>query len=197
MSDAIRLITAVAMLGIIVAASAGLVVVVAPFVRMPHFGRRPASASKHDGTCERCGHGVAAGLPRCARCGRITAVGRRERLRALWDRWPTAIRVRLPLADESLTEVFVTDDDAIAALLAEQLRAHGVAAQVVAPPPHNRYRASGSHRVVVWSGDVDRARGLVSHLWPDDDGQPVPPDDGVPVPVVSLTYAGPRAGREV
>ena len=121
--------------------------------------------------CAKCQYDVR-GLLRCPECGVETLAGKRERFANLREHWPTEhITLRVPAADERAEIILTTDDRWAVRLLCQHLEARGIPAQAV--KSKNQLgtvyaRGTSSYRLTVWAEDVERAKAIVEHLWPEE-----------------------------
>lgn len=118
------------------------------------------------GHCPTCGYDLRASKRRCPECG-TPIENSRPRHVPLRDDWPaTAINPRSPAAGETPVVAYESKNSLEADLLQEQFQARGIECRL------EREELPGvvyggvyqTSKLVVWSGDADRARTIAAKL---------------------------------
>jgi hypothetical protein len=127
---------------------------------------RRVSKAQIIGRCPTCGYDLRASKRRCPGCG-TPIENSRPRHVPLRDDWPaTSISPRSPAPDETPVVAYESKNSLEADLLQEQFQARGIECRL------DREEIPGvvyggvyqTSKLVVWSGDADRARTIAAKL---------------------------------
>lgn len=127
------------------------------------------SRAESTGKCPVCGYDLRATKRRCPECGTPVFDGLPRHI-PLRDDWPaTSMVPRSPSADETPIVVHQAASSLEANLLQQQFEARGIECRITIDKIAGVYtgRTRRTASLVVWSGDIEQAKLILSKLLPE------------------------------